>query len=82
MIGEFKLLNSTYHWSLSKLEFLLGPSIDHGGRIIYAQDLTSGHRTQLPGPFTFVCGCLAVGLTPNLAFRSCSSAHADLVSAA
>jgi hypothetical protein len=36
----------------------------------------------MPGPFTFPCGCLAVGITPNLALRSCSQTHADLVSAA
>jgi hypothetical protein len=76
------MLDTTYRWSLPNLEFLLGPSIDHGGRIIYTQDLRSGHRTHMPGPYTFSCGCLAVGTTPNLALRSCSKTHADLVSAA
>jgi hypothetical protein len=76
------MVDATYHWSLPNLEFLLGPSIDHGGRIIYAQDMQTGHRTYMPGPFTFSCGCLAVGLNPNLALRSCSRTHSDLVSAA
>jgi hypothetical protein len=76
------MLDATYHWSLPNLEFLLGPSIDHGGRIIYTQDMLTGHRTHLPGPYTFSCGCLAVGVTPKLALRSCSPLHAKLVSAA
>jgi hypothetical protein len=74
------MLDATYHWSLSNLEFMLGPSIDHGGRIIYTQDMNSGHRTHMPGPFTFSCGCLAIGSSPHLALRSCSAMHADRMS--
>jgi hypothetical protein len=69
-------------WSLLNLELVLGPAVDHGGPIVSATSLANGHRLHQPGPFTFFCGCLAVGLAPNLRLRACSISHAALTSVA
>jgi len=69
-------------WSLLNLELLLGPAVDHGGSIVNATSFANGHRLHQPGPFTFFCGCLAVGLAPHLRLRACCRTHAALNSAA
>jgi hypothetical protein len=72
----------TNQWSLLNLELVLGPAVDHGGPIVRESYPAGSHRLHQPGPFTFFCGCLAVGLAPNLRLRACSISHAALTSAA
>jgi hypothetical protein len=76
------MLDPINQWSLLNLELVLGPSVDHGGPIVNVAYLGSGRRFHQPGPFTFFCGCLAVGLAPNLRLRACCRSHAALNSAA
>jgi len=76
------MLDPVNRWSLLNLELVLGPAVDHGGPIVNPAYLGSGRRLHQPGPFTFFCGCLAVGLVPNLRLCACSTSHAALVSVA
>jgi hypothetical protein len=76
------MLDPVNRWSLLNLELVLGPAVDHGGRIVKSAYFGRGHRLHQPGPFTFFCGCLAVGLAPNLRLCACSLSHAALTSAA
>ncbi|HEY5094272.1 MAG TPA: hypothetical protein VII69_04040 [Candidatus Eremiobacteraceae bacterium] len=72
---------STHAWTLVDLELVLGPSIDHGDRLEITTGLGSPTAFSHAAPYTFECGCLAVGLTPYLMLRACSRNHADLKSA-
>lgn len=69
---------SNHTWSLSDLEHALGQSIDHGNRIVMTISYGKESHSYQPGPYTFECGCLAVGLTPYLMLRPCSPSHGCL----
>jgi hypothetical protein len=64
-------------WSLTNLERLLGPSVDHGKRLTRC---SSGGvlSAYMPGPFTFLCGCLAGDVVSGMILHACSPRHAGL----
>lgn len=73
---------SSHTWSLPDLEIALGPYTDHGDRIKLTDGIGVDSESVQSGPFTFECGCLAVGLVPKLLLRACSQPHASLNSVA
>jgi hypothetical protein len=73
---------SSQTWSLPDLEVALGPYTDHGNRIKALDGVGVDSESAHSGPFTFDCGCLAVGFVPNLLLRACSQSHASLKSVA
>ena len=71
------MTTSTNQRSLTNLERLLGPSVDHGKSITRFSD-GGVLAPYLPGPFTFLCGCLAAEVSAEMMLRPCSSHRAML----